>query len=130
MMAPKRFEVGQKAFIERDGQVLIVFFPDGRLDFPGGRIEEGESDLIEALKREVREETTLEIEVGSPFASWLGRNETVYLVGYRCRYVTGEVTLSEEHIEYRWVDSSGYLAWDDGSPPLGALRRYFERPLP
>ena len=121
----KLFQVGQKAFIERDGQVLVVFFPDGWLDFPGGRIEVGESDIVEALKREVREETSLEIEVGEPFATWLGRGETVYLVGYRCRYISGEVQLSDEHGGSRWVGETEYHELDDGSAPFEALRRYF-----
>jgi 8-oxo-dGTP pyrophosphatase MutT (NUDIX family) len=123
----KLFQVGQKAFIERDGQVLVVFFPNGRLDFPGGRIDEGESDIVEALKREVREETTLEIEVGEPFATWLGRGETVYLVGYRCRYLTGEVQLSDEHGAFKWVGEADYADLDDGSPPFQALRKYFRK---
>ena len=49
-MAHKPFHVGQKALIEKGGRVLVVFFPNGWLDFPGGRIDEGESDIIDALK--------------------------------------------------------------------------------
>ena len=124
-MAHKLFEVGQKAFIERDGQVLVVFFPNGWLDFPGGRINEGESNLAEALKREVREETTLEVEVGAPFASWLGRGDTVFLIAYLCRYLSGEVTLSDEHTGHRWVDRTNFRELDDGSPPFAALVQYF-----
>ena len=124
-MPHKQFEVGQKAFIERDGEVLVVFFPNGWLDFPGGRIDEGEVDLIESLKREVREETALEIDVGSPFATWLGRGASVYLVGYRCSYVTGEVSLSEEHSAYRWVNAKSHLYLDDGRAPFEALSLYF-----
>src|SRR5215213_17209 len=124
-MPHKLFEVGQKAFIEKDGQVIVVFFPNGWLDFPGGRINEGESNLTEALKREVREETTLEIEVGAPFAGWLGRGETVFLVGYRCRYISGDVELSDEHQVYRWVDGDSYREPHDGSAPFAALARYF-----
>ena len=125
-MPHKLFEVGQKAFIERNGEVLVVFFPNGWLDLPGGRIDEGETDLVEALKREVREETTLEIEVGPPFATWLGRGNTVYLVGYHCRYVSGEVQLSDEHDAYRWVGAQTFREVDDASAPFEALRRYFE----
>jgi 8-oxo-dGTP pyrophosphatase MutT (NUDIX family) len=124
-MPHKKFQVGQKAFIERDKQILVVFFPNGWLDFPGGRIEEGESDLVAALKREVTEETKLEIVVGAPFATWLSRGEAVYLVGYRCRYIAGEVELSDEHADYRWVDASSFRALDDGSAPFRALAEYF-----
>jgi 8-oxo-dGTP diphosphatase len=125
-MAHQLFQVGQKAFIERDGKLLLVFFPNGWLDFPGGRIDEGEIELVASLRREVREETTLEIEVGAPFATWISRGSAVYLVGYRCRYVSGEVVLSDEHGSYRWVDAETYRECDDGSAPFGALRTYFE----
>jgi 8-oxo-dGTP pyrophosphatase MutT (NUDIX family) len=51
--------------------------------------------LIEALKREVREETKLEIEVGDPFHVWYhefpegSRNygKVVYLVAFKCKYI-------------------------------------------
>jgi 8-oxo-dGTP pyrophosphatase MutT (NUDIX family) len=126
-MPHANFEVGQKAFIDRDGRVLVVFFPNGWLDFPGGRIDEGERNLVDALKREVREETSLEIEVGEPFATWLGRENTVYIVGYRCRYVSGEVVLSHEHIDYQWVDASNFQELKDKrSAPFEALRKYFD----
>jgi 8-oxo-dGTP diphosphatase len=123
----KLFHVGQKALIDRDGEVLIVFRQNAWFDFPGGRINEGETDIIEALKREVREETTLEVEVGQPFATWLGRGDTTYLVAYRCRYVSGEVRLSDEHAGFQWVNGANFEALDDHSAPFEALRRYFER---
>ena len=122
----KLFHVGQKAFIDREGEVLIVFRPNGWFDLPGGRINDGETDTIEALKREVREETTLEVEVCQPFATWLGRADTTYLVGYRCRYLSGEVVLSEEHASFRWVNRTNFESLADESAPFGALRRYFE----
>ncbi len=37
------FCVGQKAFIEKDGKVLVLFDPIEGLDFPGGKIKEGEA---------------------------------------------------------------------------------------
>ncbi len=120
------FKVAQKAFIDRGGQVLVVYFPDGGLDFPGGRIDEGESDLVASIQREVREETTLEIEVGAPFTTWLNAERTLFIVGYRCRYLAGDVVLSEEHGSHRWVDARSYREIDDGSAAFDMLSRYFD----
>ncbi len=45
------FYVGQKALIEKDSKVLILSDPLFGVDFPGGKIQEGEEDLILSLKR-------------------------------------------------------------------------------
>lgn len=134
------FCVGQKAFIEKDGKVLVLFDPVEELDFPGGKIQEGEakdadaSSLVLALQREVREETNLEIEVFNPFAVWYHefpkshRNypKVVYLVGFKCKYVSGEIKLSDEHNKFKWVDKNDYNEVDDGSDYFDALKKYFD----
>jgi 8-oxo-dGTP diphosphatase len=133
MAEDKLFCVGQKAFIARNGEVLVLNDPKANLDFPGGKIQEGEADFTESLKREVRDETGLEIEVGDPFVTWYyefkpgHRNfgKTVYLVGFRCRYVSGEVGLSDEHDTFRWVSKEDFRTMDDGSVYFGALEKYF-----
>lgn len=134
------FCVGQKAFIEKDGKVLVLRDPSEGLDYPGGKIQVGEardgdaSSLAESLQREVREETGLEIEVGDPFAVWhhvfppTSRNagKSVYLVAFKCRYVSGEVALSEEHDGFTWVGRDGFTEVDDGSDYFDVLEKYFK----
>lgn len=133
--------VGQKAFIEKDGKVLVLSDPTEGLDFPGGKIQVGEgrdgdaSSLTESLKREVREETSLEIEVGDPFAvlyhvfPQTSRNagKSVYLVAFRCKYVSGEIVLSDEHSGFRWVGVDDYSEVDDGSDFFDVLKKYFHK---
>ncbi len=135
------FCVGQKAFIEKDGKVLVLFDPKEGLDYPGGKIQEDEakdgdaSSLVLALQREVREETGLEIEVFNPFAVWYHefpkshRNypKVVYLVAFKCKYVSGNVSLSDEHDNFRWVDKNDYKEVDDGSDYFDVLKKYFEQ---
>jgi 8-oxo-dGTP pyrophosphatase MutT (NUDIX family) len=130
------FNVGQKAFIKKDGKVLVMWNKYG-LDFPGGRIMETEimgknrnESLVESLKREVIEETGLEIEVGEPFAVWFyKRKKTVFLVGYECKYVSGEIIISDEHYKYKWVDKNNYKDVDVGenSDYFEALEKYFNK---
>ncbi len=133
------FCVGQKAFIEKDGKILIIRDPVEGIDFPGGKVKEGEAkerdrnSLVESLKREVAEETSLQIEVLDPFVVWYHefpeghRNfgKRVYLVGFKCKYISGEIALSDEHDHFEWVDKDNYGKWDDGSDYFGALKKYF-----
>lgn len=134
MADEQEFFVGQKAFIEKDGQVLVLLDEFG-VDFPGGKIQEGEDNLAEALQREVTEETQLQITIGSPFITWhstVKKNKNpnnigkkTFLVGYLCQYVSGEVTLSDEHDSYRWVNKSNYKELADNSSHFQALEKYF-----
>ena len=131
--------VGQKAFIEKDGRILILNDPIEGLDFPGGKIREGEpkeedaSSLIRALQREVMEETGFTVEVLNPFTVWYHeftkehRNypKVVYLVGFRCKYISGELKISDEHDNFRWVDKTNYKELNDKSGYFNALQKYF-----
>ncbi|MEI6528212.1 MAG: NUDIX domain-containing protein [bacterium] len=128
-----QFYVGQKAFIRKGDQVLVLSHFDGGIDYPGGKIQEGEIDLAESLKREVREETGLEIEVGEAFTTRMhvfgdkhrlaGKN--LFLVGYKCEYTSGEVKISHEHGGYAWVTKDNFLEKNDGSKHFEMLRKYF-----
>lgn len=133
------FCVGQKAFIEKDGKVLVLNDPEEGLDFPGGKIQEGEakdedaSSLIHSLQREVMEETGLEVKVLDPFTVWYHefpeshRNygKVVYLVGFKCKWVSGEPKLSNEHDNFKWVGKDDYREVDDGSDYFEMLHKYF-----
>ncbi len=130
-----QFTVGQKAFIEKDGKVLVLFKPDtGRLDIPGGRIQTNETDLKSALAREVLEETGLQIKINDPFCTWtftIGEGykyagQTIFLVGYKCEYVSGELKMSDEHGDYRWVDKESYKELKSSIGHFNALEKYFE----
>lgn len=109
--------VACKAIIVRDGKILLMRESAahgdntkvGQYQFPGGQIEPGEP-FIEGLFREVEEETQLKIEVGEPFfvGEWFPvvRGQKRHIVGifFACKYVSGEVVVSEEHDGYEWVD--------------------------
>ena len=106
------FSVPQKALIEQNGKILIVkrsektkSYP-GHWDFPGGKLEHGE-EPEEGLVREVKEETSLAIKVGEPLFSYLeSKTAFAYIVVYKCNLLGGEIKLSHEHSEYKWVTKS------------------------
>ncbi len=128
------FYVGQKAFIEKNREILVLFLPDDTLDFPGGKIQEGETNYDVSLKREVKEETDMEIEVGPVFCRWsyqleIGHKNAgrkVFLTGLKCRLLGGYLQLSNEHKSYKWVNKSNYRVLNDGSGHFLALETYFK----
>lgn len=76
----------------------------GKWDFPGGKVDAGEA-VDETARREVLEETGLEIEVGRVLGaaeSESPTNRIAYLI-LEGRVTSGEVRLSDEHEDFRWV---------------------------
>jgi ADP-ribose pyrophosphatase YjhB (NUDIX family) len=112
---PDRPYVAVSAAIIRDGKVLIVRRArppaEGLFTLPGGAVETGER-LTEAVVREVREETRLEIEpVGlAGFREVIvrdngGRIERHFVVlCFAARYVAGQPLANEELADIRWMD--------------------------
>jgi len=135
MAKDQQFYVGQKAFIDNNGKILLLNDPILGNDLPGGKIQIGEFDFIAALKREVKEETNLEIEVLSPFISWYfhipkeskhrNAGKLIFIVGYKCKYLSGEIKLSDEHDKYTWIDKNSYQQFKHKWSAYWALEKYF-----
>jgi len=101
---------GAQAVIVRDGVVLLGRRRSdpgqGRWDLPGGFLHEGE-DALEALHREVREETGLEIETSCFLGTW---NEAYWERDVLCLTWLAEPTGGDERagddlVELRWFSS-------------------------
>ena len=75
-------------------------------DTPGGTIEFGEK-IIDALNREIKEETDLNVKVGNVIFCHnhlSGKERHQFELVYSCDYIGGEIKLDpKEHQEYRWV---------------------------
>lgn len=80
----------------------------GRWDMPGGRVTPGES-WVEALKREIKEETGLEATIKRPFfiGEWWPkpRDEQWQVIAtfVTCEAVSDQVVLSTDHQAFKWV---------------------------
>lgn len=68
----------------------------GRWEYPGGKVDPGET-AWQALVREVKEETGLDIQV----ISFVTRNEWFCMM----KDPRQEVKLSPEHSDYKWIDN-------------------------
>jgi 8-oxo-dGTP diphosphatase len=77
-------------------------------EFPGGRVEAGESDA-EALKREVFHRLSVQIEVAEliSFVSHPYEHYVVDLHLYECRVVSGELRAVNVQ-DFRWVKSDEF----------------------
>jgi 8-oxo-dGTP diphosphatase len=106
---PWRAVVTQKAVVKDDGEVLVVRDAnDGDWEFPGGRIDRKERPR-EALLREVREETALDVQVSEPvFTASKKRKKKKgkFFVYYAATTADRAVSLSDEHTDHRWLPPS------------------------
>ena len=104
--------VAVSAGIFRDGKILLVRRArepaNGVYTFPGGRVEFGES-LTEALIREIREETGLEIEIiglvgyREALPPRTGGRGHFVILPFAARWVSGDVALNDELADARWL---------------------------
>jgi len=99
-------EVSQKAIVLSPGDELLVMQMDAETwELPGGRMGAYEEPLA-GLRREVREETGLAVDVHEPVHTAAWRNDVGrgrYSVVYWCETDTTDVSLSHEHCDYAWV---------------------------
>lgn len=84
------------------GEILLVNSPWRGWEYPGGLIEPGET-FQEALHREVREESGVEIEITGFVGICKNLERNVVNIDFTAKYVSGELTTSEESTEVIWA---------------------------
>lgn len=108
-----RYFLAVKGIIRRnDGKILVLKRNDkddhkpGVWETVGGGMDKEESPR-QALLREISEETGLAVNVSNPFNVFTFKKDTgEFKIGitFLCEYLGGEVTLSDEHSEYRFIE--------------------------
>jgi 8-oxo-dGTP diphosphatase len=113
MTAPRRPIRVVAAVIAAEGRYLITQRrPTAVLpllwEFPGGRVEQGESDA-DALKREVSHRLAVEVEVGQliSFVSHPYEHYVVDLHLYDCRVMSGQLRAVNVN-DFRWATSDEF----------------------
>ena len=107
----KAYGLTVRGIIKNDsGEILIVKrHPKSRTDpemweLPGGKVEKGEF-FADALVREIKEETNLDVNIGD-FAEAVQNDyphkRTVQIMMYLVD-VEGDVKISDEHTEFMWA---------------------------
>ncbi len=114
-----------KAFINHKGKILILResakYEDGanenKYDVPGGRVIPGQR-FDESLRREIKEETGLEVEIGKPFFvnEWrpIVRGEQWQIIGtfFVCHANSDQIKLSIDHDNFKWIEPKEYKNYD------------------
>jgi len=129
-MSDKPYRLAVRAVIVDDqGRCLLIRRSRackhfvGKWEWPGGKVDEGET-FDAALRREVREETGLDVQpVG--VAGAIGFEMDAARMAVLCmevKLIGGNLALSEEHDKHVWVSLVELPKWDltDG---LGELAR-------
>ncbi|MBI5401707.1 NUDIX domain-containing protein [Candidatus Wolfebacteria bacterium] len=106
--------IAVKALIKNKDSFLVLKTADSNQnnnlsgwETPGGRLEVGE-EIIDGLKREIKEETGLIVKILFPFNAFsanVGRENSIVGINYLVEYNGGEVKIdTNEHSNYRWID--------------------------
>jgi 8-oxo-dGTP diphosphatase len=125
------------ALVEDGGRVLLARRAHepfvGHWDIPGGFLEEGEHPL-DGLRRELREETGLEIEPLEFLGVWMDRYggdstaEATINLYWTARVVSGEPEPADDVSELAWFEPDAFpapdeLAFENVALVLAAYRR-------
>jgi 8-oxo-dGTP diphosphatase len=114
--------------IHKDGKLLITQRPHGthgalKWEFPGGKLEENE-DPKECLKREIREELGVKVEVDRIEDVLFHRypDRSVLLLFYNCRLVSGEPEKKQCHA-FAWTLPKSLPDFDFMEADLGFIHK-------
>ncbi len=122
------------AIIFFDNQILVTQRSEKmklplKWEFPGGKLEENESQ-IDCVKREIKEELNIEIEVLKSLSNSIYDYGVfkINLIPFISNYVSGEIILSE-HKDYKLLDKSELLNLDWAEADLPIVEEFLKLEL-
>lgn len=106
------YHVALKVLLKKGNSFLFLRTDSGKLDLPGGRIDnvEAETPLAKILAREIREElgSKIRYKVNRPIFQYRGyfapRKIYIFMTVYDGLYISGDIMVSAEHASYEWID--------------------------
>ena len=125
------------AVLDKQDRVLVLkrsqkatHFPN-TWNLPGGRVDSKES-LHDAAIREVKEETSLRIElVGNRFSIYyypdgVKKGAVIVIYALKSNLVGGKIKLNHEHSDYVWVSKNDWQALNCTPSCEAALKKLFK----
>lgn len=83
-------------------EILLLDSPRRGWEYPGGMVEPGET-LQDALIREIKEETGVDIEITGFIGVCKNVQKDVVNIDFSCKYLGGEFITSDESLRVKWV---------------------------
>lgn len=123
------------AIIQQEGKVLAAqrsatMTLPLKWEFPGGKIETGESPE-ECLHRELREELGISVHIDTAFSPETHNypDFTVTLYPFACRMAGGVITLHEHH-DLKWIEPHQMPELDWAAADLPVIGAYLASAVP
>ena len=127
----------QKALVfNKEGKMLTLFRTEtaptrpNTWDLPGGDLEFGE-DALEAITREIKEETGIIVTTVYPFdvESLINSNKDFWIsIAYYTVSDTNKVNLSSEHNKYKWVTIKEFLEINTSKRAVRFIQNFIKIP--
>jgi len=98
-------------------------------EFPGGKIEQHESHQ-EALKRELKEELNLDVEIGQHVSTVHHQYPSFFIIlhGYIVKVNDDQIKLNE-HIDFKWLKKHELLSLDWAEADIPIVKKVMDEDI-
>ncbi len=137
----KEFSAGAVVYYKNEAELtieyLILYYGNGRWDFPKGKLEAAETNE-QAACREIHEETGISVQLDPGFEQRLfyrfkgreGELVSKQVTFFAAQAHTKEVVLSEEHADFKWLPYEAarqLLTYENGVKLLDVAHAFITR---